>query len=261
MIPDYYDIKHEHHSQRKKARAAKRNAPESGRGETGKSRGKGGKSKGGKGTSDRQEIMREVIRGPCAKLTLALMMELKLAFSSWHNASYSLSDMYRALLAVCNRDGGTSSIEERYLRSKLSKDGTKLPSRSWVPGILKEARHDRMPIRCKHVIRRPALRVRRRGMLRKPVDVSVDMHDIPFYGKVMDAFYVVRSKGKKGTTRFNRLATLHCVVNGSRLTLGVEVAGRGESGAVLRRLLETCRRHRIAFSSITRLIADSTRRA
>ena len=179
-------------------------------------------------------------------------MELKLTFSSRHNASYSLSDMYRALLAVCNRDGGASSIEGRYRRSKLSKDGTKLPSRSWVLGILKESRHDHMLIRCKRMIKRSMLRARRRGMLRKAVDVSADMHDIPFYGKVMDAFYVVRSKGKKGTTRFNRLATLHCVVNGSRLTLGVEVVRKGESGAdVLRRLLETCRRHRIAFSSIT----------
>ena len=166
--------------------------------------------------------MRNAIRGKCSKLTLALLMELKLTFSSRHNASYRLRDVYRVLLATCNRDGGASSIEGRYLRSKLSKDGTKLPSRSWVFGILKKSRHDHMLIRCKRMIKRSMLQARRRGM-RKPVDVSVDMHDIPFYGKVMDAFYVVRSKGKKGTTRFNRLATLHCVVDGSRLTLGVEV--------------------------------------
>ena len=231
----------------KKRGMAKRNTPESGRGGTGKSKGKGGK-----GTSSGQEVMRDVIRGPCSKLALALLMELKLTFSSRHNASYSLSDMYRALLAVCNRDGGASSMEGRYRRSGLSKDGTKLPSRSWVLGILKESRHGHMLIRCKRMVKRSMLRARRRGMLRKAVDVSADMHDIPFYGKVTDAFYVVRSKGKKGTTRFNRPATLHCVVNGSRPTPGVGVVGRGESGAcVLRRLLETCRRHRIAFPSIT----------
>ena len=68
----------------------------------------------------------------------------------------------------------------------------------------------------------------------------------------MDAFYVVRSKGKKGTTKSNQLATLHCAVDGSRLTLGVEVVRRGESSAdVLQRLLGTCRRHRMTFSSIT----------
>ena len=231
----------------KKRGSAKRNAPESGKGETGKSKGRGGK-----GTSNSQEVMRDVIRGKCAKLTLALLMELKLTFSSRHNASYDLSDICRVLLAVCNRDGGASSVGGQYLRSKLSKGGTKLPSRSWVLGVLKESRHYHMLIRCRHMIRRSVLQARRRGMLRKSVDVSVDMRDIPFYGKVMDAFCAARYEGKKGTTRFNRLSTLHCMVNGSRLTLGVEVVRRGESGAcVLRRLLETCRRNRITFSSIT----------
>ena len=96
----------------KKRGMAKRNTPESGRGGTGKSKVKGSKSKGGKGTSNGHEVMRDVIRGPCSKLALALLMELKLTFSSRHNASYSLSDMYRALLATCNRDGGASSIED-----------------------------------------------------------------------------------------------------------------------------------------------------
>ena len=109
----------------KKHGSAKRNAPESGRGKTGKSKGRGGK-----GTSNSQEVMRDVIRGKCTKLTLALLMELKLTFSSRHNASYNLSYICRVLLATCNRDGGASSIEGQYQRSKLSEDGTKLPSRS-----------------------------------------------------------------------------------------------------------------------------------
>ena len=62
-------------------------------------------------------------------------------------------------------------------------DGAKLPSRSRVFDVLMESRHDHMLIRCKHMIRRSVLQARRNGMLRKPVDVSVDMHDIPFYGK------------------------------------------------------------------------------
>ena len=74
--------------QRKKARPAKRNTPESGKGQTGQSR-------GSKGSSDSREIMLDVIRGKCAKLTLALLTELKQAFSSRHNASYNLFDIYR----------------------------------------------------------------------------------------------------------------------------------------------------------------------
>ena len=97
---------------RKKRGPAKRSTPESGKSKTGPSKGGGGKSGGGKGTSGRQEVMRDVIRGKCSKLALALLMELKLTFSSRHNASYSMSDMYRALLATCNRDGGASSIED-----------------------------------------------------------------------------------------------------------------------------------------------------
>ena len=69
----------------------------------------------------------------------------------------------------------------------------------------------------------------------------------------MRKIFAVFSEYKRGTDQFNRLATLHCVVDGERLTLGVEVF-RKESDTnaiVVRRLLYRCRRRGILMSSVT----------
>ena len=52
------------------------------------------------------------------------------------------------------------------------------------------------------------------------------MHSVLRYTKTMRMLYVVFSKGKNGTTRFNRMATIHCVMDGSRLAPGAEVVRR-----------------------------------
>ena len=93
---------------------------------------------------------------------------------------------------------------------------------------------------------------RRRGMLRGPVDVSIDMHDIPLYAKIMRLVYAIKSRSKDGTDTFNRLATLHCVTNNQRLALAVEVVRReDETADIVCRMLDWCARHGIDISSLT----------
>ena len=89
-------------------------------------------------------------------------------------------------------------------------------------------------------------------MLRHPIDVAIDEHDIPSYAKVMNMAYAVFSRYKKGTKKFHRLATLHWIVEGHRPTLGVEVVRRGDDAAgTVQRLLWRARRRGIRMSSIT----------
>ena len=68
----------------------------------------------------------------------------------------------------------------------------------------------------------------------------------------MNMAYAVFSRYKKGTKKFHRLATLHWIVEGHRLTLGVEVVHQGDDAAeTVRRLLWRARRRGIRMSSIT----------
>ena len=173
------------------------------------------------------QIVQDLAGSKFMPLCLSILGGLGIKLSSKHNAKYGLSDLCRVLLSMCSSGGGgaEANAEAQHRKSK-TKGEIFLPSRSWTFDMIKEIRHDFMLIRSKNMITRTVMHAKRRGMLRRPVDVSIDMHDIPFYAKCMNLLYAVKSKCKKGTTTFVRLATIHCVVNGSRLTLGVEVVCR-----------------------------------
>ena len=211
------------------------------------------KRKGGKGVDDGPEFMREMAGGLGTTLAMTLLAGLGMKFSKKPNARYGLPDMYRMLLAMCSREGGESSAEGQYQRGRLLECAPDLPSRRRMLDIIKSVRRDYMLTRCRDMATRSMARARRHGMLRRPVDVSIDMHDIPFYARVLGMAYAVFSRYKRGTKRFNRLATLHCVVDGHRLTLGVEVVTREDGGnaPAVRRLLYRARRRGIRMSSIT----------
>ena len=210
------------------------------------------KDKGGKAGDDGLEFMREMAGGPGTRLAISLLAGLMLPFSGAPNAVYGLPDMYRLLLSACSREGGESSAEAQYQRSRALKDIKRLPSRRRMLDIIKGVRRDHMLSRCRDMVTRSMVRARRHGMLRRPVDVAIDEHDIPSYARVLGMTYAVFSKYKKGAKKFHRLATLHCVVRGHRLTLGVEAVRRGDDAAgTVRRLLWRARRRGIRMSSIT----------
>ncbi len=211
------------------------------------------KDKGGKAGDDGLEFMQEMADGLGTKLAISLLAGLMLPFSGAPNAVYGLPDMYRLLLSVCSREGGESSAEAQYQRSRALKSVKRLPSRRrMLDIIIKGVRRDHMLSRCSRMVTRSMLQARRHGMLRRPIDVAIDEHDIPSHAMVMNMAYAVFSRYKKGTKKFHRLATLHCVVDGHRLTLGVEVVRRGDDTAeTVQRLLWRARRRGIRMSSIT----------
>ena len=74
--------------------------------------------------------------------------------------------------------------------------------------------------RCDLAFMRLVRRMRSQGMLRGAVDVAIDFHNIGRYDKHPDMKFMRKSKYKNGTCNFNVFATVHCVVDGSRLCLG-----------------------------------------
>ena len=116
--------------------------------------------------------------------------------------------------------------------------------------IIRGVRHDYMLKQCGNVAARSMARARRHGMLRRLIDAAIDTRDIPLYAKDLMK-YAVYSKYERGTKRFVRLATIHCVVAGQRLTLGVAVVCRGDETAdMVERLLRGCRRRGIRVRSL-----------
>ena len=108
-----------------------------------------------------------------------------------------------------------------------------------------------MLARSKNMIRRTVRRARRHGMLRRPVIVAIDEHDIPFYARRMKMIYAVSSRSKKGTIWFNRMITVFCVVDGERLVLCQEVIRQKEEKAeVVRRMLAQCRLMGVSVSDV-----------
>ena len=70
------------------------------------------------------------------------------------------------------------------------------------------------------MIRRSAKLLRRHGLLRKPVDLAIDFHDVCRYVKNPNMKFTRHSKYKNGTHLFNTLVTVHCVTGQSRAYLG-----------------------------------------
>lgn len=58
---------------------------------------------------------------------------------------------------------------------------------------------------------------------RQPLEVAIDFHDQPYYGKSEQSEGLwVGAEAKNGTTKVYRVATLYVIKNGQRLTLGIK---------------------------------------
>jgi hypothetical protein len=77
-------------------------------------------------------------------------------------------------------------------------------------------------------------------LIRSGLDIAIDWHDEPFYGKTLELrTYVCRSQAKQGTTRFFRIATAYLMWRDVRLTLAMTyVLPEHSTLEVVQRLLQ-----------------------
>jgi putative transposase len=77
-------------------------------------------------------------------------------------------------------------------------------------------------------------------MPRGGLEIAIDFHDEPFYGKSVELrSYAVRDRAKKGTTRFYRIASAYVIWRQVRLTLAVTyVLPEHETLSVVKTLLQ-----------------------
>jgi putative transposase len=83
----------------------------------------------------------------------------------------------------------------------------------------------------------------------RAVDVAIDFHDEPFYGKTAESRqYVCRGAAKAGTTHFWRIATAYVMWGDLRLTIGITyVLPEHSTLDVLQRLLHRVEQHQIVI--------------
>ncbi len=77
-----------------------------------------------------------------------------------------------------------SCAEKAYQMLKARSRSTALPSGRYLLGKIRSMRYDWMKMHCNHALRRSVLRARRRGMLRRPVNVVTNFHKIGRYEAV-----------------------------------------------------------------------------
>ena len=118
--------------------------------------------------------------------------------------------------------------------------------------VAKRVRYDRMLSRCTKMASRMVRRSRRHGLLRGNVDISMDMHDIPLYARVMNLIYACATKRKKGTSFVTLYIMAHYVINGHKMTLDVILVKRGDKiEDLVYRLLQMCKKDGVRINSVT----------
>ena len=194
----------------------------------------------------RQEYSAEVAFNLVGALFFSCM---KIKFGHGVNSRYGPWNMFCHLATMCMRG---SCAEKAYQTAKARSRSMALPSGRWLLGKIRSVRYDWMNVRCDETIMRTVRQARRRGMLRRPVNVAIDFHKIGRYDRIKNMLFMVKSKYENGTCTFNSLATAHCTVAGSRLCLAAILATRGDQKAVLvARLLDKCRQNGVGINLLT----------
>ena len=136
------------------------------------------------------------------------LSNLKLQFSNRHNSLYSYSDFLARLFDMCRHcQYAETAYNSRFIKD--TKNRCKLIScGKWMLDVIKQVRYDYMLTRCLGMADRTVMMMKRHGMLRMPVDVAIDKHTIPRYGKTYNMLNIITSKFKNGTYHFNCLATI-----------------------------------------------------
>ena len=144
-----------------------------------------------------------------------------------YNARYGQENRSLRLVAMRGKHGyseGAPHVEG------IDGSNTSLPPGRWTLGKIRSVPEGRMLARCDRMIRWSVKRLRRHGLLRKPVNLAIDFHDICRYDKNPNMKFMRHSRYKNGTHLFNTLATVHCVTGQSRACLIIRPA-RDENDA------------------------------
>lgn len=142
---------------------------------------------------------------------------------------------------MCNGNSyAESAMNELAVKSDFSN-----PCGKWIRNAIRSIHEERMLIGLSDAIDSTISYLKKLGMFGKPVTIAIDKHFIPRYDKADDS-YLVKSKPKKGTTKFEGYCTVQYVEAQCRAQIGATPIKKGDSkGEMVRKLLSDCIRNGI----------------
>ncbi len=107
---------------------------------------------------------------------------------------------------------------------QVSEFNSEAPTEGAVRARLKGLKLEEVQEKVNLMLKKKVLRT----LPRMPLKFAVDFNEIPFYGEEANEGDVLRSRAKKGTTRFFVYATIYVILKNKRYTLAVKYIRKGE---------------------------------
>ena len=166
--------------------------------------------------------------------------------SSRPNAVYGVSDLNRGMIRAAVQDASVGGCANGVRVSRESfgiKEGRAVPSDEWFRSILSSVDEKELIQVFATVVSLQLGELNRLGLLpRDGLVIAIDMHLIPRYDRIRGP-HLTRSRGKNGTTYFERYITVQCVNAGSRLILGaLPVPALESASKMVRGMIDLCDR-------------------
>ena len=203
-----------------------------------------------------KKAKRKSIRDAFDDIVMRSLRFLQLKTSTRYNAKWGPKDILHMLSRLC-REGKNETATSLYEDS--DGDGmAPLPSAHWFFDLFKSIPPDIMLHRCMEAIDYTVRQARSNGLLRGILQIAIDLHNIPVYGKVhksgkgLDSTYCVNTKRSRGTNKYYQLATVHCVTPRCRVLLGVILVQKEDSmPEIVDRLLDMVEKRKIRVNRVT----------
>ena len=204
----------------------------------------------------KKEKRRKSIRATFDRTIVGALKYLDLKFSTRYNAKWGQNDFLNMLARMC-REGRDGTATNQY-KICDDNDTVSLPTAHWFFDRLRSIPPEIMLEWCTEAVDYTVRQARSKGLLRGILQIAIDLHNIPVYGKVhksgkgLDSTYCVNTKRTGGTNKCYQLATVHCVTPRCRTVLGVILVQEGDKMAeIVGRLLDMVEKRKIHANRVT----------
>ncbi len=177
-----------------------------------------------------------------------------LGFSAAPNARYGPRDLARCVVRAAIGGKNVASVAEaRRHAALIAKRQSDAPSGEWLRLRTAGVSAQEAVELLNRFVKELAAELRKHGLLKGRIDMAIDFHCIKRYDK-KPGEELIRGGDKKSMTKafYETYATIHCVVAGQRLVVGVipYVPNQTHAEAVSK-LLEICSGHGLRIGVLT----------
>ncbi|MFQ5816265.1 MAG: ISH3 family transposase [Candidatus Hydrothermarchaeaceae archaeon] len=163
---------------------------------------------------NRSPVLRKLRTSHILRLTVGFILGL-LCLEAGPNSTYSGRQLLYHLLSACISQTSISLVSE--FNSEAPSEGA---IRARLKGLSLEEVQGKVNLMLKEKVLKT--------LPKTPLRFAIDFNEIPFYGEEANEGDTLKSRAKKGTTRFFVYATVYVILRNKRYTLAVKYVRKGE---------------------------------